>query len=132
VRNKFEKNYPETDESGQFWRSTLLDMDSRLQAARGIAKNETLTSVEVFKTLKRRGHPVGPPPTISDGRGGIDDAMIEVYGQVPEYSGRGRSPTRRKPGSDWLYLQMVKQRNEHGRLQGIKIKVIYGKKELAC
>jgi hypothetical protein len=123
-----QKNYPETDESGQFWRSTMLDMDSRLRVTRGIAKNETLASIEVFQTLKRRGHPEGPPPTISDGWGGIDEAMIEVYGIVPEYSGRGRPPTRKKAGSDWQYLQMVKQRDEHGRFQGIKLRVIFGKK----
>ena len=122
------KSYPETEESGQFWRSTMLDMDSRLRVARGIAKNETLASVEVFKTLKRRGHPDGPPPTISDGWGGIDDAMIEVYGVVPEYSGRGRPPTRKRARPGWLYLQMVKQRDEHGRVKGIKLRVVFGKK----
>jgi len=123
---RVKKSYLETDKSGQFWRSTLLDMDSRLRVARGIAKNETLASVEVFQSLKRRGHPDGPPPTISDGWGGIDEAMIEVYGIVPEYGGRGRPPTRKKPGSDWMYLQMLKQRDEHGRFQGTKIRVIYG------
>ena len=122
------KRYPETDESGQFWRSTMLDMDSRLRVARGIAKNETLASIEVFETLKRRGHPDGPPPTISDGWGGIDDAMIEVYGVVPEYSGRGRPPTRKRARPGWLYLQMVKQRDERGRMKGIKLRVIFGKK----
>ena len=121
-----QKNYPETDESGQFWRSTMLDMDSRLRVARGIAKNETLASMEVFRILKRRGHPEGPPPTISDGWGGIDEAMIEVYGLVPEYSGRGRPPTRKNAGSDWQYLQMVKQRDEHGKLTGINLRVIFG------
>ena len=126
IREK--KNYPETDESGQFWRSTMLDMGSRLRVARGIAKDETRASQEVFHTLKRRGHPEGPPPTISDGWGGIDNAMIEVYGKVPEYCGRGRPPTRKKPGSDWVYLQMVKQRDEHGRFQGIKLRAIYGSK----
>ena len=120
------KSYPETEESGQFWRSTMLDMDSRLRVARGIAKDETQASKEVFRTLKQRGHPDGPPPTISDGWGGIDDAMIDVYGQVPEYCGRGRPPTRKKPGSDWLYLQMVKQRDERGRFQGTKLSVIFG------
>ena len=122
------KSYPETDESGQFWRSTMLDMDSRLRVARGIAKNETLASIEVFKTLKRRGHPDGPPPTISDGWGGIDDAMVEVYGVVPEYGGRGRPPTRKRARPGWLYLQMVKQRDERGRMRGIKLRVIFGKK----
>jgi len=122
------KSYPETDESGQFWRSTMLDMDSRLRVARGIAKNETLASIEVFKTLKCRGHPDGPPPTISDGWGGIDDAMIEVYGVVPEYRGRGRPPTRKRARPGWLYLQMVKQRDERSRVKGVKLRVVFGEK----
>lgn len=71
-----------------------LDMDSRLRVARGIAKTETLASVIVFETLKGRGHPAEPPPLISDGWGGIDDALIEGYGLVPEYCRRGRPPTR--------------------------------------
>jgi hypothetical protein len=122
------KNYPETDESGQFMRSTMLDMDSRLRVARAIEKNETLASIRVFRTLKQRGHPDCPPPTISDGWGGIDEAMIEVYGSVPEYCGRGRPPTRKKAGSDWLYLQMVKQRDEHGRFAGTQLRAIFGTK----
>ncbi len=106
----------------------MLDLDSRLRVARGIAKNETLASTEVFKTLKRRGHPDGPPPTISDGWGGIDDAMIEVYGVVPGYSGRGRPPTRKRARPGWLHLQMVKQRDGHGRMKGVKLRVVFGKK----
>jgi len=125
---KAKKSYPETAESGQFMRSTMLDMDSRLRAARAIAKDETQASIGVFQMLKHRGHPAGPPPTISDGWGGIDEAMVEVYGLVPEYGGRGRPPTRKKPGSDWLYLQMVKQRDEHGRFQGTKLRTIFGSK----
>ena len=69
-------------------RSTMLDMDSRLRVARAIEKDETQASMGVFQMLKRRGHPDGPPPTISDGWGGIDQAMIAVYGTVPEYDGR--------------------------------------------
>lgn len=103
-------------------------MDSRLRVARGIAKNETQASIAVFQTLKRRGHPLGPPPTISDGWGGIDQAMIAVYGVIPEYVGRGRPPSRKKPGSSWQYVQMVKQRDAHGRMQEIKIRVVFGKR----
>jgi hypothetical protein len=103
-------------------------MDSRLRVARGMAKDETQASIAVFQTLKRRGHPDGPPPTISDGWGGIDEAMIAVYGIVPPYAGRGRPPTRKKPGANWQYVQMVKQRDEHGRVQGTKIRVVFGKK----
>lgn len=110
-------------------RSTLLDMDSRLRVARAIEKDETQASIAVFQMLKRRGHPDGPSPTISDGWGGIDQAMIEVYGMVPEYCGRGRPPTRKRPGADWLYLQMVKQRDANGRFAGTKLKVIFGSQE---
>lgn len=109
-------------------RSTMLDMDSRLRVARAIAKDETQASIAVFRTLQRRGHPDGPPPTISDGWGGIDEAMVAVYGTVPDYGGRGRPPMRKKPGSDWLYLQMVKQRDAQGRFQGTKLRVIFGTK----
>ena len=104
---RVKKSYPETDESGQFMRSTMLDMDSRLRVARAIEKDETQASIAVFRTLQQRGHPDAPPPTISDGWGGIDEALVEVYGIVPEYSGHGRPPPRIKPGADWLYLPMV-------------------------
>jgi len=77
-------------------------MDTRVRVARGIAKTETEASVEVFQTLKRRGHPDAPPPTMSDGWGGIDDAMVEVYGIVP---------------------------GENGRVVGVELRVIYGDEE---
>lgn len=97
-----------------------------MRAARGIGKGETEASQEAFQELQQRGHPDGPPPLISDGWGGIDDAMLAVYGLVPEYSGRGRPPTQPKPGKDWLYLQMIKQRDEHGHLEGVHLKAVWG------
>ena len=103
----------------------MIDMDTRLRVARGIAKTETEASIEVFQTLKRRGHPDAPPPTVSDGWGGIDDAMVEVYGKVPAYQGIGRPPTLKRPQPGWQYVQMVKQR-EHGRVVGIKVRVVFG------
>jgi hypothetical protein len=106
----------------------LLDTDSRLRTARGIGKNETEASKKAFQVLQQRGHPDAPPPLITDGWGGIDDAILDVYGIIPEYAGRGRPASQPKPGKDWLYLQMVKQRNEHGRLQGIKLKAVWGSK----
>ncbi len=119
------KSYPETDESGQFWRVTMLDIDTRLRVARGIAKTETQAATEVFQTLKRRGHADAPPPTISDGWGGIDNAMVEAYGQVPEYQGVGRPPTRKRPQPGWQYVQAVKQR-ENGRVVGVELRVVFG------
>jgi hypothetical protein len=103
----------------------MLDMDTRLRVARGIGKTETQAATEVFQILKRRGHPDAPPPTISDGWGGIDDAMVEVYGQVPEYQGVGRPPTRKRPLPGWQYIQAVKQR-ENGRVVGVELRVVWG------
>ena len=103
----------------------MIDRDTRVRVARGIAKTETQAAMEVFQTLRQRGHPEGPPPTISDGWGGIDEAMIEVYGQVPPYQGIGRPPTRKRPQPGWQYVQAVKQR-EHGRIVGVELRVIFG------
>ena len=107
-------------------RSTMLDMDSRLRVARAIAKDETQASIGVFRLLQQRGHPASPPPTLSDGWGGIDEAMVAVYGLVPKYQGRGRPPTRKKPGADWLYLPLVKPCDAQGRFQGTQLRVIFG------
>jgi len=101
-------------------------MDSRLRVTRGIGKNETQASQEVFETWKGLGHSEGPPPLITDGWGGIDDAILAVYGLVPEYSGKGRPPIRPKAGPDWRYLQMIKHRDEHGHLQSIELKAVWG------
>lgn len=107
----------------------MIETDTRLRVARGMAKTETQASQKVFETLKRRGHPEAPPPTISDGWGGIDDAMVEVYGQVPPYKGIGRPPTKKRPVEGWQYLQMVKQRDERGRVVGTKLRVIFGEED---
>ena len=56
----------------------MIEPSTRLRAARGIGKSETEAAIEVFQTLKRRGHPDAPPPTVSDGCGGIREAMLEV------------------------------------------------------
>jgi len=94
--------------------------------SRGIAKTETEASVEAFTTLKEeRGHPEKPPAIASDGWGGIDEALIDVYGCVPPYSGLGRPPLKKKPGQDWQYLQVVKIRDK-GRVVGTELRVMYG------
>lgn len=96
-----------------------------MRVGRGIAKTETSAAIEAFGRLKRRGHPHRPPPLVSDGWGGYDEAMIEVWGKVPEYKGRGRPPTKKKPGADWRYLQMVKRR-ENARVISVEAKVLFG------
>ncbi len=104
---------------------TLIESDSRLRSARGLAKNETEAAIEAFEQLKSRGHPQRPPPLVSDGWGGYDEAMVEVWGEVPEYRGKGRPPTKKRPGEGWQHLQVVKQR-QGGRVIGVEAKVVYG------
>ena len=107
----------------------MIEIDTRLRIARGIAKTETQASTEVFETLKGRGHPEAPPAVVSDGWGGIKQAMIAVYGQVPPYKGRGRRPTKKRPVEGWQYLQVVKKRDTHGRFLGTDLRVIFGKED---
>jgi hypothetical protein len=102
-----------------------MESQTRLRVGRGIAKSETEAAIEAFEQLKSRGHPHSPPPLVSDGWGGYEEAMVEVWGKVPEYKGKGRPPTKKRPGAHWQYLQIVKQR-EKGRVIGVKAKTIYG------
>ncbi len=81
--------------------------------------------------LKARGHPDTPPPMATDGKGGYRDALLETWGQVPEYCGRGRPPERKQPQPEWHYLQVIKHRCGY-RLTGVTIKVVYGIAEEVC
>jgi len=103
-----------------------MDMDSRLRAARGFGKSETEASAAVFRQLKERGHSDGPPPVVSDGWGGIREAMLEVFGTVPEYSGKGRPPSKKRPLPGWKYLQIIKQRDEKGNFLGTRRRAVHG------
>jgi len=106
----------------------MIEVERRLRVGRGIGKTETEASIELLQQRKRRGHPDAPPPLVSDGWGGHREALIAVYGKVPDYSGRGRRPSLKQPGADWQYLQMVKQR-EKGRMIAVASRVIFGKPE---
>jgi hypothetical protein len=75
--------------------------------------------------LKERGHPKTPPAMATDGKGSYREAMVEMWGQVPDYGGRGRPPTHKQPGADWHYLQVVKERSG-SRLIAVHTQVVYG------
>lgn len=119
-------NRPETETEGTFWRVTVLEMDTRLRVAGGVEKTETAASEQALRQVQQRGNPEAPPPLVSDGWGGIDQALIEVYGQVPPYRGRGRPPTVKQPVPGWQYLQIIKHRDSRGNLTSIERKVVFG------
>jgi hypothetical protein len=52
--------------------------------------------------------------------------LIEVWGKVPPYQGRGRPPTKKQPQAGWRYLQVLKQRDRTGRVRGVRAKTVYG------
>jgi hypothetical protein len=113
--------------AGEYWRCTAIEPDTRLRVGRGIGQTETEAAIELWQQVKRRdAHCDSPPPVLSDGWGGHREALVPVYGHVPAYKGRGRRPTRKQPGQDWHYTQMVKQRDEPGNWLGIEVRVIYG------
>lgn len=115
------------DEAGEYWRCTAIEPSTRLRVGRGIGQTETQAALALWTQVKQRAaHRTNPPPILSDGWGGHREALVEVYGQVPDYQGRGRPPTQKQPGVDWHYTQMVKQRDEKGHLIGVDIRVIYG------
>jgi len=115
------------EDKGEYWRCTAIEPETRLRVGRGIGQNETQAAIQLWQQVKQReAHADAPPPILSDGWGGHREALVQVYGQVPEYSGRGRPPTQKQALDGWHYTQMVKQRDAKGHLMGVDIRVIYG------
>lgn len=115
------------EDKGEYWRCTAIEPETRLRVGRGIGQTETQAAIDLWQQVKQRAaHADSPPPILSDGWGGHREALVHVYGQVPQYQGRGRPPTRKQPVEGWHYTQMVKQRDAQGNLTGVDIRVIYG------
>jgi len=87
--------------------------------------------MELMAQLKDRGNPDKPPAIATDGNDSYPEDMLETWGKVPEYSGRGRPPTRKKSEPDWKCIQVIKNRSE-GHLTGITYKVVFGDTKEVC
>lgn len=86
-----------------------------------IGQTETQAAIDLWRQVKQRAaHADYPPPVLSDGWGGHREALVQVYGQIPPYKGRGRPPTRKQPGDDWHYAQMVKQHDASRNPRGLR------------
>jgi hypothetical protein len=128
VKKKNDRREP--DDEGEYWRCTLIEVDTRLRVGRGIGQNETEAALQLWQRVKQVTGMTTPPPLVSDGWGGHREALVEVFGQVPVYSGHGRPPTLKQAQDDWLYLQMVKKR-ENGQVIDTEARLIYGTPEQA-
>ena len=79
----------------------------------------------MMSQIKGRSNPIEPPAISSDGNDSYPEAMLETWGKLPEYSGRGRPPTQKQPLPGWRCLQVTKHRSG-GRLIRITYRVVYG------
>ena len=92
-REKNEARAPE--DAGEYWRCSLIEGATRLRVGRGIGQNETEAALALWRGVRQRTGMVKPPPLVSDGWGGHREALVEVFGHVPAYSGVGRRPTHK-------------------------------------
>lgn len=93
--------------------------------ARTIGKNEEEVAMVMMSQIRDRYNPIEPPAISSDGNDSYPEAMLETWGKLPEYTGRGRPPTRKQPQPGWKCLQVIKHRSG-SRLIGVTHKVVYG------
>ena len=100
-------------------------MDTRLRVGRAIGKTEEAVAHALMAQLKERGHPDHPPALATDGKGDYRTALVETWGEVPAYQGRGRPPTQKQPQPDWQYVQVIKERSG-SRVTAVHITVVYG------
>jgi len=118
-------NHPEEPERGTFWRGTAIDVDTRLRVGRAIGKNEEEVAAIMMRQIRDRCNPIEPPAISSDGNDSYPEAMLETWGKLPEYTGRGRPPTRKQPQPGWKCLQVTKHRSG-SRLIRVTHRVVYG------
>jgi hypothetical protein len=79
----------------------------------------------MMSQIRDHSNPFEPPAISSDGNDSYPEAMLETWGKLPEYTGRGRPPTRKQSLPGWKCLQVTKHRSG-GRLIGITHRVVYG------
>jgi hypothetical protein len=96
-----------------------------LRVGRSIGKNEEAVAMAMMSQIRNHSNPIDPPAISTDGNDSYSEAMLETWGKLPEYSGRGRPPTHKLPQPGWRCLQVTKHRSG-GRLIGITYKVVYG------
>jgi hypothetical protein len=78
----------------------------------------------MMSQIKDRYNPIEPPAISSDGNDSYPEAMLEIWGKLPEYTGRGRPPTHKQPQPGWKCLQVTKHRSG-SRLIGVTHNTAY-------
>lgn len=107
------------------------ELPSRLRVASVVGKRTDKEATELIS--KAKGRSDGDIPLfISDNLDSYPHALLNVYGEREEEPkrekrrGRPRTKPIIKPPADLQYAQVVKHRDEHGRITSIERRVVFG------
>jgi hypothetical protein len=116
------------------------ELPSRLRVASAVGKRGDKEAIELISKVNERSD--GRVPLfISDNLDAYSHALLSVYGETEKpkrkkkkRKKRGRPRTRpiviiKKPPSNLQYAQVVKHRDEHGRIISIERRVVFGSEE---
>ena len=111
------------------------ELPSRLRVASVVGKRGEKEATELVSKVKERSDG-NIPLFVSDNLDSYPSALLKVYGEREEEprkekTRRGRPRTRPivKPPADLRYAQVVKHRDEHGKVTSIERRVVFGTEE---
>jgi IS1 family transposase len=92
---------------------------------RAVDHSEGEAAQRVWRRWRWSLRHTAPPPLVSDGWGGHQDALLQVFG----VSQPGRR--QRAAGPGWHYLQVIKVRDAYRRVVALRPRLIWGKAKQA-
>jgi IS1 family transposase len=109
------------------------ELPTRLRVASVVGKRTEKEATELISKVKERSDG-SLPLFMSDNLDSYPNALLNVYGETEEPKRerrRGRPRTRPivRPPTDLQYAQVVKHRDEHGRITSIERRVVFGTEE---
>jgi IS1 family transposase len=123
-------DWDERDEIGDAMVWKAEELPSRLRVASVVGKRTDSEATELVTKVKERSDG-SLPLFISDNLDAYPHALLNVYGEREEPKrekrpGRPRTKPIIKPPADLQYAQVVKHRDEHGRVTSIERRVVFG------
>jgi hypothetical protein len=113
------------------------ELPSRLRVASAVGKRGDKEAIELISKVNERSD--GRVPLfMSDNLDAYPHALLSVYGETPEKPKREKKKKKRgrprtkpiiKPPSNLQYAQVVKHRDEHGRITSIERRIVFGTEE---
>ena len=109
------------------------ELHSRLRVASVVGKRTEKEATELVSKVKERSDGT-IPLFVSDNLDSYPNALLNVYGEKEEPKrekrcGRPRTKPVVRPPEELQYAQVVKHRDEHGRITSIERRVVFGTEE---